>query len=55
MKIKEIKKIDTDKLRNMCINNNWYTAGNTADYNKMFRMCQKDNISTSKSVVWQIK
>ncbi|NBI86918.1 hypothetical protein D3Z47_12165 [Lachnospiraceae bacterium] len=48
MKIKEIKRIDTDKLRNMCINNNWYTAGNTADYNKMFKMCQKDNISTNQ-------
>lgn len=48
MKIKEIKRIDTDKLRNICINNNWYTAGNTANYNNMFRMCQKNNISTNQ-------
>ena len=48
MKIKETKKIDSDKLRNMCIKNNWYTAGSTEDYSKMFEMCKKDNISTSQ-------
>jgi len=45
VKIKEIKRIDTDKLRSMCIKNNWYTAGNTTDYSKMFKMCNKDNIT----------
>jgi hypothetical protein len=46
MKIKEIKRIDSGKLRNMCITNNWYTAGSTSDYSKMFKMCEKYNIST---------
>lgn len=48
IKIKEIRRIDFDKLRNMCINNNWYTAGNTEDYSKMFEMCKKDTITTSQ-------
>ena len=48
MKIKEIKRIDTDKLRNICINNNWYTRGTNSDYMNMFKMCEKDNISTNQ-------
>lgn len=48
MIIKEIKRIDSDKLRNMCINNNWYTVGNTEDYANMFKMCEKDNITTNQ-------
>ena len=48
MKVKEIKRIDTDKLRHICINNNWYTCGSNADYMNMFKMCEKDNISTNQ-------
>ena len=48
MKVKEIKRIDTDKLRNICINNNWYTYGSNADYSNMFKMCEKDNISANQ-------
>ena len=48
MKVKEIKRIDTDKLRHICINNNWYTFGSNADYINMFKMCEKDNISTNQ-------
>lgn len=48
MKIKETKRIDSDKLRNMCINNNWYTAGNSEDYSKMFEMCKRNNITTNQ-------
>lgn len=48
MTIKEIKKIDADKLRNMCIRNNWYTCGTTSDYNNMFKMCQRDNITVNQ-------
>lgn len=40
-KIKEVRRIDTSKLRSMCINNGWYTAGNTEDYSNMFKMCGK--------------
>ena len=48
MKVKEIKRIDTDKLRHICINNNWYTRGTNADYMNMFKMCEKDNISANQ-------
>lgn len=48
MKIKEIKRIDTDKLRSMCIKNNWYTAGTNEDYSNMFKMCEKGNITTNQ-------
>ena len=48
MKVKEIKRIDTDKLRNICINNNWYTRGTNSDYMNMFKMCEKDNISANQ-------
>ena len=48
MKVKEIKRIDTDKLRHICINNNWYTRGSNADYSNMFKMCEKDNITTNQ-------
>ena len=48
MKVKEIKRIDTDKLRHICINNNWYTRGTNADYMNMFKMCEKDNVSTNQ-------
>lgn len=48
MKIKEIKRIDTDKLRNMCIKNNWYTVGTSVDYYNMFKMCEKDNITAKQ-------
>lgn len=47
MTVKEIRRIDTDKLRHICINNNWYTCGTNADYSKMFAMCEKDNITTN--------
>ena len=48
MKVKEIKRIDTEKLRHICINNNWYTCGSNADYMNMLKMCEKDNISTNQ-------
>lgn len=47
MTIKEVKKMDTSKVRNMCIRCNWYTAGNNADYENMFSMCN-DNITPEK-------
>ena len=45
MTIKEVKRIDTNKVRAMCIKNNWYTAGTTKDYSNMFRMCETDNVT----------
>ena len=48
MKVKEIKRINTDKLRHICINNNWYTHGTNEEYSNMFKMCKKDNITTNQ-------
>ena len=48
MKVKEIKRIDINKLRSMCIKNNWYTAGSIEEYCNMFKMCEKDNITVSQ-------
>ena len=39
MYLQEIRRIDTDKVRAMCIRNNYYTSGTNEDYCKMFRMC----------------
>ena len=44
--IKEIKRINTGKLRNICIANNWYTKGNNEEYSNMFSMCDVDNVTT---------
>lgn len=44
--IKEIKRIDTGKLRNICITNNWYTKGTCEEYSNMFSMCDVDNVTT---------
>lgn len=46
MKIKEVKRIDTSKLRNICIKNNWYTCGTCAEYSNMFNMCEVENVTT---------
>lgn len=48
MKVKEIKKIDCGKLRGMCIRCNWYTHGSIESYDNMFKMCRKNNITTSQ-------
>lgn len=48
MKVKEIRRLDTDKLRSMCIKNNWYTSGSNEDYINMFKMCEKDNITINQ-------
>lgn len=39
MHLQETRRIDTDKVRAMCIRNNYYTNGTNEDYNKMFQMC----------------
>lgn len=35
MKIKETRRIFAEDLRNLCIRNNWYTRGNSAEYNHL--------------------
>ena len=40
MYLKETRRIDTDKVRAMCIRNDYYTHGTVDDYCKMFAMCK---------------
>lgn len=35
MKIREIKKLDFESVRNLCINNNYYTRGTQREYSKI--------------------
>lgn len=46
MRVKEIRRLCMVKVNMMCVNNSWYTKGSVEDYNRMLRMCQKNNITT---------
>ena len=39
MYLQETRRIDTDKVRALCIRNNYYTSGTTEEYSKMFQKC----------------
>ena len=45
---KEIRTITVDRLRNLCIKNNWYTAGDCEDYDHLLLdlASNKDNLTT---------
>lgn len=40
MKLIETRRIDTAKVRAMCIRNDYYTNGTNAEYEKMFQKCE---------------
>lgn len=40
MFIREIRHIDTSKVRAMCISHDYYTQGTIEEYNKMFQKCE---------------
>lgn len=40
MYLKETRRIDTDKVRAMCIRNDYYTRGTVEEYDRMFKMCK---------------
>lgn len=44
--MKEIRRIQTDRVRNMCIRNDYFTLGTNDKYEAMFEMCRKENPST---------
>ncbi len=35
--------LNSDDLRKLCIDRNWYTCGDTIDYNHLFLMLRKGN------------
>ena len=39
MKIKETRTITSEKVISLCINNQYYTCGTNAEYEKMLDMC----------------
>ena len=47
---KETRKMPMDRLRNLCIKYNWYTHGNTEEYNNLLTMTKVENITTETLV-----
>lgn len=45
--MKEIRRIQTDRVRNLCIENNYYTKGTCEEYAAMFDLCRTVNPSTN--------
>lgn len=52
MKVKEIRKIDFEKVRAMCISNDLYDCGTNADYNHLLLvLCDRcQNVTTAKII-----
>ena len=43
MYLQETRIIDTDKVRVMCINNDYYTCGTYAEYHNLFCKCENNS------------
>ncbi len=41
MKIKELRWIDLDNLRALCIKHDWFTCGDNDEYDELFQMVRK--------------
>lgn len=41
--MKEVRRIQVDKVRSMCIRNDYYTYGTNERYANMFEMCNVEN------------
>ena len=46
MKLIETRRIDTGRVRSMCINNDYYTRGTCKEYDNMFKMCANCSVLT---------
>lgn len=44
--MKEVRRIQIDRVRNMCIRNDYYTSGTCEEYGAMFEMCKVENPTT---------
>lgn len=49
--MKEIRTIGVENLRNLCINCNLYTRGNSAEYSKMLNMAADQKHLTTEKIV----
>ena len=47
--MKIIRTMNRDKIRQHCINNNYYTCGNCREYERMFEMA--DNAVTDEEII----
>lgn len=45
MKIKVEKRLYSEDIRKMCIENNYYTHGNNDQYDKMLAMCNSNKVT----------
>lgn len=51
MNYKEVRKIRACKLRNLCIEKNWYTRGTNEEYGHLlYTLAGKDNLTTDDIV-----
>ena len=51
MNYKEVRKIRAGKLRNLCIEKNWYTRGTNEEYGHLlYTLVGKDNLTTDDIV-----
>lgn len=51
MNYKEVRKIRAAKLRNLCIEKNWYTRGTNEEYGHLlYTLTGKDNLTTDDIV-----
>ena len=48
--MKEVRKIQIDKVRSMCIRNDYFTSGTNEEYAGMFEMCEVENPTTDNFV-----
>ena len=44
MKLVEIRRIETGRVRAMCIRNDYYTQGTCEEYDNMFKMCESNDV-----------
>lgn len=46
----EKRKLSKDDLRNLCVKNDWYTAGTADEYIQLLNRCEKENLTTNDIV-----
>ena len=47
---KEVRTLHHSDLRALCIKENWYTGGTNEEYDNLFKMTEKENITTDDIV-----
>ena len=47
---KETRKIEMDKIRNLCVRKNWFTCGDVYSYDRLLDYSKCENITTDELV-----